>query len=84
MSDDAEIDLQIMPEAADVDLDDISTPVLTFEYSHSGGPGWVLHRPDASGSVDSFYLGGDADDQDWAEETAVARLRSLEDDPDAY
>ena len=54
MSQDEEVQLQVMPDAADVDLDEILTPVLTFEYSHAGGPGWVLHRPDGAGGVDSF------------------------------
>ena len=84
MSDPDEVQFQVMPDAADVDLDEMVTPVLTFEYSHSGGPGWVLHRPDESGSIDTFYLGGDVDDLDWAEDAAVARLRMLDDDPDAY
>ena len=84
MSPDEEVQLQVMPDAADVDFDEILTPVLTFEYSHAGGPGWVLHRPDGAGGVDSFYLGGDVDDLDWAEDAAISRLRLLDDDPDAY
>jgi len=84
VSQDEEVQLQVMPDAADVDLDEILTPVLTFEYSHAGGPGWVLHRPDDGGGVDSFYLGGDVDDLDWAEDAAISRLRMLEDDPDDY
>jgi hypothetical protein len=78
-----EVEFQVMPDASDVAFDGSGTPILTFEHSHAGGPGWVLYCPDGADGVDSYYLGGDLDDVDGAEEAAAARLTMLEGDPDA-
>jgi hypothetical protein len=78
------VEFQVMPDPADVVLDGSGTPVLTFEHSHARGPGWVLHCPDATAGVESYYLGGDLEDVDSAEEAAEAKLTALADDSDTY
>jgi hypothetical protein len=79
-----DVQFQLVPDPADVTFDGSGTPILTFEESHAGGPGWVLYCPDETDRAESYYLGGELQDLDWAEEAATVKLTMLEDDSGAY
>jgi hypothetical protein len=73
MNDEREVQFETIPDPADLTFDG-NMPVLTFERGQAGGPGWVLYSPDGA---ESFYLGGDPDDVDWAEEVATTKFVML-------
>jgi hypothetical protein len=62
-----DIDVQVMPDPADVMFDDAGTPILTFERHVEHGEGWVLYTLDENDGVDGHFIGGGLADLDWAE-----------------
>ncbi len=60
----------VMPDPGDVRFDDKGTPFITFECYPDYGDGWVLYYlddPDSpTAGVESYYIGGELGEIDWA------------------